>query len=270
MRIFFLTVVVVTLFPLLTRADAGDAQVKAALLADAETVAPGSTFTLGVRLRMRAHWHTYWQNPGESGDPTTIKITAPPGFTAGPIQWPIPTRLDAPGGVSFGYEDEVFLLVPITVGKDVPVGTNAALEAHVGWLACKEECIKGSAQLKFLISVATATKPDNAPLFDKWRKQLPAEKSESITAIEQPNNQPALTIKWAAKPAKVEWFPISTRAVAINDVAIKTTDTQTQITFKPTVYKPEDLPEGKVQGVLTYEDPTGTRRGVLTPFAIPK
>src|SRR5687767_12886440 len=89
--------------------------VKPSLLADAATVAPGGSFTLGVRLKMKPHWHTYWVNPGEAGDATKVSLTGPPGFEFGAVQWPLPSMIDAPGGITYGYEDEVLLLVPVTV-----------------------------------------------------------------------------------------------------------------------------------------------------------
>src|SRR5437870_4465220 len=57
--------------------------VKASLLADVEAAAPGSSFHLGVLLKMKEHWHTYWVNPGESGNATEIRPTGPAGFTFG-------------------------------------------------------------------------------------------------------------------------------------------------------------------------------------------
>src|SRR3954468_1227534 len=89
--------------------------VQASLLANTDTAVPGKTFMLGVRLRMKAHWHTYWVNPGESGTPTKVSLTGPAGFTFGAIQWPLPSKLEAPGGYSYGYEDEVLLQIPVTV-----------------------------------------------------------------------------------------------------------------------------------------------------------
>ena len=41
--------------------------VQADLLAEPGVIAPGQTFWVGVRLRMKEHWHTYWRNPGELG-----------------------------------------------------------------------------------------------------------------------------------------------------------------------------------------------------------
>src|SRR5688572_9878405 len=130
-----------------TPAAADTDSVQATLLADADAAAPGREFTLGVRLKMKPRWHTYWVNPGEYGTPTRVKLTGPAGFEFGAVQWPLPTKIDAPGGVSYGYEDEVLLLVPVKVSKDVPAGGSATLDADVSWLSCKEECVPGKAKL---------------------------------------------------------------------------------------------------------------------------
>ena len=70
-----------------------DELVKADLLAEPASIAPGQTFWVGVRLRMKEHWHTYWRNPGDSGEATSITWDLPQGFKAGPIQWPTPNRI---------------------------------------------------------------------------------------------------------------------------------------------------------------------------------
>src|SRR6185436_4838476 len=46
--------------------------VKATLLADVDAIAPGGSFTLGVRLKVTPGWHVYWVNPGETGDATRV------------------------------------------------------------------------------------------------------------------------------------------------------------------------------------------------------
>ena len=35
-------------------------------------VAPGETFTIILRQNIREGWHTYWRNPGDSGEPTAL------------------------------------------------------------------------------------------------------------------------------------------------------------------------------------------------------
>lgn len=46
--------------------------VQAELIAEPRAIEPGRPFTVGIRLRMAEHWHTYWRNPGDSGLATEI------------------------------------------------------------------------------------------------------------------------------------------------------------------------------------------------------
>ena len=41
------------------------------VVADTAGVEPGASFRLGVLLEMEPGWHTYWENPGDAGLPTT-------------------------------------------------------------------------------------------------------------------------------------------------------------------------------------------------------
>ena len=82
------------------------------LIPETRDIAPGDSVWMAVRLRMKEHWHTYWRNPGDTGLPTEIKWTLPSGFTAGPIQWPVPSRMPYADLMNYGYENEVVLLQP--------------------------------------------------------------------------------------------------------------------------------------------------------------
>ena len=85
--------------------------VESELVARTSAIEPGGKVLLGLRLKMDAHWHTYWENPGDSGMPTTIQWKLPAGFKAGPIQWPLPQRLPIPPLMNYGYENEIVLPV---------------------------------------------------------------------------------------------------------------------------------------------------------------
>jgi thiol:disulfide interchange protein DsbD len=115
--------------------------VKANLIADVESIKPGSRFSLAVVLTMKEGWHTYWKNPGDSGLPTTIEWNLPEGFLAGEIQWPYPQKFETSGIVSFGYADKVVLLIDMQAPAALNPGTVVKLSARVNWLACKEECV---------------------------------------------------------------------------------------------------------------------------------
>src|ERR1700759_1570272 len=79
-------------------------KVHARLVAEDKVVAPGGTVTVALEEKIAPGWHTYWKNPGDAGAPTEIQWTLPPGWRAGPIQWPRPKRLPVASLMDYGYE----------------------------------------------------------------------------------------------------------------------------------------------------------------------
>ncbi len=121
--------------------------VKAGLVAEAASIAPGATLWVDLRLEVKPGWHVYWQNPGDSGLPTTIDWKLPPGFSAGHILWPVPEHFVQNGIGNYGYAGTVDLLVPIAAPKELAAGQTAVLDAEASWLACADICIPGGAKL---------------------------------------------------------------------------------------------------------------------------
>src|SRR6202008_3713117 len=54
----------------------------AALLSEGASIEPGAPFWLGLRQRIAPGWHTYWLNPGDSGEAPTLDWKLPAGFAA--------------------------------------------------------------------------------------------------------------------------------------------------------------------------------------------
>ncbi len=141
--------------------------VESELIARTSAIEPGGKILLGLRLKMDAHWHTYWQNPGDSGMPTTIQWKLPAGFKAGPIQWPLPQRLPIPPLMNYGFENEIVLPVEITAPKDAllsMLGQKARLAARADWLVCKDVCLPGGADLEITLPVVQGNPAPEA----KW------------------------------------------------------------------------------------------------------
>src|SRR5437868_3036875 len=108
--------------------------VKAELLADKAGFVPGKPLTVGLRLRMAPHWHTYWKFSGDAGLPTEIKWKLPAGWKAGEIQWPIPLKTIDPGDIqTYGYQDEVLLMQEITPPARID-NSPVKLSADATWL----------------------------------------------------------------------------------------------------------------------------------------
>src|SRR5260221_9344906 len=88
--------------------------VHATLLTDAATVQAGQKFHIGVWYKIEPEWHIYWKYAGDSGIPTEIQWQLPPGFQAGPLQWPLPGRHKEPGDLEvFAYGSEVLLYTEV-------------------------------------------------------------------------------------------------------------------------------------------------------------
>ncbi len=128
--------------------------VQAELLSEVMSVQPSQPFWVAVRLKMDPQWHTYWKNPGDSGIPSKIIWTLPPGFTASDIHWPAPKRIELPPLASFGYEGEAYLLTEITPPAVFKSAKNILIQARVDWLECKEACLPGRADLKIELPVS--------------------------------------------------------------------------------------------------------------------
>lgn len=151
-------------------------RVSARLISEDESIRPGGSFVVGLRLEMDEGWHTYWKNPGDSGMPTRIEWSLPEGFTAKETLWPYPGRFETAGLVSFGYEGEVVLLTEMEAPAELEPGSTIELQAKVEWLACKEECVAGRANLSLELPVKDRIPKRQerwAALFEKTRTDLP-------------------------------------------------------------------------------------------------
>ena len=175
MRFLFALMLLAVCQPVNAAAIAHTDHLRATLIADKAAIAPGGTVTLAVVQDIIPSWHTYWQNPGDSGLAPSLAWTLPQGFTAGPILWPPPHRLAVGPLVNYGYSDHVVLLTDIAVPKTAAVGSTVPIFVRFKWLVCQEACIPEEATLDLALPVAAAPQDDIAQfeMFSKARADLP-------------------------------------------------------------------------------------------------
>lgn len=173
--------------------DELDGLVRARLVAEG-AAKPGGTAWVALHLAIKPGWHTYWRNPGDAGQATEIAWTLPKGFAAGEIVWPVPQAIPAGIGVSYGYEGEAALLVPVSVPVAAKPG-SVELKAEANWLVCKDICLPGEAVLRTALTVGEGNAdPAANELFRRARAALPRElkapaqarAGESAIALELP------------------------------------------------------------------------------------
>ena len=151
--------------------------VEAEIISRLAAAQPGQPIEVALRLKIIDHWHTYWQNPGDSGLPTKLSWTLPEGVSAGPIEWPYPKLLPLGPLMNFGYEGEVLHLVKLQTPTSLKAGRNITLKAKAEWLVCSDVCIPESADLSIdLPVVGSSPLPDNRWIsaFKEAQLALPA------------------------------------------------------------------------------------------------
>ena len=180
----------------------------------------------GIYFELEPGWHVYWINPGDSGEPPSVKWTLPAGITAEQMLFPIPKRLPLGPLMDYGYEGKVAFPIRLTLAKKL-ASKKIHLTARVNWLVCREVCIPGNALLGFDYIV----EPE---LFDapKWEvgswlvsplqevlmyevrnqpKNLPARSTALVNAS---NGKFSLILHGIRSDAKAEFYPFDTGVIA--------------------------------------------------------
>lgn len=137
----------------LAQAAVDTGHLQAELVAQTSAIAPGQTVQVALRQEIDKGWHTYWRNPGDSGEATKITWTLPPGWTVGDFVWQAPQPYPVGPLVNYGYSGEVLLPMALTAPAGAPVGQSVTLRARADFLVCEDICIPESAELELVLPV---------------------------------------------------------------------------------------------------------------------
>ena len=184
-------------------------QARAELLAHApEGAAAGKPVWLGLQITHAPDWHTYWKNSGDSGLPTELVWTLPPGVTAGPIAWPTPRKFPLGTLANYGYNGAVLLPVPLTIEPSF-TGQEIEVKLYAAWLVCRKECIpeEGNFTLRLPVQGSTAL---HGRAFEASFAAAPVDQPAAASTL-QPEGQQlkvalaGLPADWRGQP--LEFFP---------------------------------------------------------------
>lgn len=165
------------------KSSATGPHIEVQLISEFDTLYTNRVNWLGVEFRPEDQWHTYWQNPGDSGEAPTMEWNASVPAHFGNVLWPIPKPIPVAHLTNFGYEGSNLLMVPLEVKEDISGVDEIDISASVSWLVCKEDCIPGSADLTIRLPINhSITNKDNTnekqfgrhyALFQQTRERLP-------------------------------------------------------------------------------------------------
>ena len=134
-------------------------------------VQAGQPLWVGLVLKHQPEWHTYWQNPGDSGLPTQIEFNLPAGVQAGDVQWPLPHKLKAGNLTNYGYDGTVLLAVPLQIAPTFKPANTLDIQVHANWLVCRLECIPQEGDFQLSIPTQSSTAAHASAFEATWAQQ---------------------------------------------------------------------------------------------------
>jgi thiol:disulfide interchange protein DsbD len=134
------------------------------------------SFYVGVRLEMQEGWHTYWENPGDSGSPFDAQWNVDQGIIVENVEWPTPVTIPYPPLMTFGYEGDV--VFPFKVFRAIDSNLSK-INLEFDFLICADICIPEKASLSLDLSSAL---PNS--LVDEAVKNLPADFIQTQSVVE--------------------------------------------------------------------------------------
>lgn len=103
-------------------------------------------YLIGVKFKFDQGWHTYWINPGDSGEKAKFDWNLPEGYKISNPKWPAPSTIPYPPLMTYGYEDEVIIL--FSLYKEIGSVKKGEITLNSEWLACADICLPQSGTTK--------------------------------------------------------------------------------------------------------------------------
>ncbi|NKN08870.1 protein-disulfide reductase DsbD domain-containing protein [Rhizobium laguerreae] len=129
-----------------------------------------------LQIEPKPGWITYWKEPGNSGIPPQITITAGSGVSLDAIAYPVPKHFFKGAIEDIAYDAPVTLPLSLTAAGKGPVTIDAA--AFIG--ICKDICIPFQANLQLKLGPAIQSHPEEEAILQAADARLPKPPSQDF------------------------------------------------------------------------------------------
>jgi len=244
-------------------------KVKAQLVSSHDVIRPGETFHVALRTVIDPEWHTYWANPGDSGEPVQIEWINS-SVKTGDIIWPLPRPIPTGPIINYGFDDVAIFPVPMQFPLGAGFhGNEITIQADVYYLVCKDVCIPESTSLSLMLKLG------ESQIHDRWNDVI----NQAISDSPKPENIDAgikkdgdsVVMNFANLPegdfSKAYFFPWKQGVLDHSaKQAVTTTDEGIQIRTSASYGWEKGDPEN-VSGVISFQR-NGEARGYQVEPAI--
>jgi len=240
----------------------GNELVQVELVSERAKLHPGERFTLAAKLTVTPRWHIYWgENPGETGAPTRLELTAPKDFVVGAPRFPVPTRHVDPGPIeSFIHEGQVLVLFDAVAPAKLEPGAKVRFELSANWLVCMKLCFKGEGEAELELECAAAGDPvpANEALFKDARAKLPRKLTDLKGLETKPLGESEFEIV-IHDALELSFLPAEQREPAFESATANKAGSDARLVLR---YRWKEKPKGKVEvacpGILSVKTKSGT------------
>jgi thiol:disulfide interchange protein/DsbC/DsbD-like thiol-disulfide interchange protein len=251
--------------------------VQTRLIAEQTAIKPGETLTIAIDQTISDDWHTYWVNPGDSGEALMVKWMMPEGLSAAALQWQVPSRMPIGPLLNFGYSGRNTVLTDITIPADISA-SDITIKADLGWLVCKEICVPEMTTLELTLPVVAPdaqVEPTNPDFFIEARSKIarpvawPGMVQEQDGAMLLSFTVDATDLELVkAATGTFEFFPYEWGLIQ-NAASQEQNFDGEVLNFRLMRDTRALLDIAELKGVLAYIDANGMRKGVETQIALP-
>ncbi|MBC8127193.1 MAG: thioredoxin family protein [Gloeobacteraceae cyanobacterium ES-bin-144] len=245
-----------------------------ALISEVASIAPGSSFTLALKLEHPEGWHSYYQNSGGVEQSLSITWTLPDGFTAGPIQWPTPQAKDGFFGKSFVYIGSPVFLIELTAPPTLEIGKTVTLTAAASWQICQKSCIgeRNTFTLTLPVTAVIQNDPSAAAILQSARESQPAKPAKWKFSAASDGGDLTLRVKpdGPLENDPLDFIPDQPFVKSVSSGGSITRDGDAWLIHLKRAAKDaldNDIPQGNaISGVLTGTHPVAVPQTTITPI----
>jgi len=149
-----------------------DQYAQISIIPEKTQIEAGETIYIAIQQDIYPKWHTYWKNPGDSGEPTHVNWDLPDGFQIGDLEFPVPIEVPTPPLTNYGYEGVVTYLQTLTAPEILPQGP-IVFAINVDWLVCFEICIPESGSYTLVLNEGELQ--DNTEIITDAMNKMPTD-----------------------------------------------------------------------------------------------
>ena len=231
----------------------------ARMISETAALVPGTMQRIGVCFSIQPGWHLYGPSRSDSGLPILLAPSAPEGFRFEPPLWPAPRRLISEGVIlDHVYENELVVVLPLEVPRDVKAARTVTLRCRADWLVCHPEagCVPGHGEVEMTLPIvsAGAAAPHSA---DSARIQAALERvprPQALLASEVTRSDGAWNVRVPGATA-LEFYPDTTCAPLMNPIA-DAASSGDRLALRLAAEAPDSA---RLAGILEVTNPRGSR-----------